>query len=219
MNTRPFQLVRTTDVTGVSGTGVVATGVEFPDGTVAIRWRGARASTVTWDSLDDALAVHGHGGATTVRWEPPVVFSDAVAATRLFALADELAGFPDSTFQRDAIVSWIRDRASVHADRLEPGTLVDVAGTAPAALAARPAPAASAEQPALYRAHDHGPEGTPGLDCVEHPIGECRLDNDARVRAAYLRGVGLLEEWGALAATPALASLVQRLRDALALEQ
>lgn len=32
-----FELVRDVDVTGISGTGVVAEGVEFSDGTVALR--------------------------------------------------------------------------------------------------------------------------------------------------------------------------------------
>src|SRR5690606_1601983 len=54
--TRTFQLQRDQDISGVSGTGNVADGAQFPDGTVALRWRGERASTVIWDSLDDALA-------------------------------------------------------------------------------------------------------------------------------------------------------------------
>lgn len=61
---RRFDLVRTTDVTGVSGTGKVAEGVVFEDGTVVLRWHGQYASTVVWASLEDALAVHGHAGNT-----------------------------------------------------------------------------------------------------------------------------------------------------------
>ncbi|MFI0739327.1 hypothetical protein ACH4PU_14745 [Streptomyces sp. NPDC021100] len=61
---RPFLLRRAIDHTGVSGVGIVAEGVLFTDGTAALRWRGAHASTVIWASLDDALAVHGHDGAT-----------------------------------------------------------------------------------------------------------------------------------------------------------
>lgn len=33
-----FELVRNNDVTGISGVGVVAEGVIFSDGTVALRW-------------------------------------------------------------------------------------------------------------------------------------------------------------------------------------
>ena len=64
----PFALVRHEDISGVSGTGVVAHGVQFVDGTVVIRWLGQHKSTVTWDSLESAMAVHGHGGATKVVW-------------------------------------------------------------------------------------------------------------------------------------------------------
>jgi hypothetical protein len=63
---RLFHLQRHRDVSGVSGIGRVADGVEWPDGTVAVRWNGGRPSTVTWDSLDDLLSVSGHGGATEV---------------------------------------------------------------------------------------------------------------------------------------------------------
>lgn len=65
---KTFVLRRTADVSGVSGTGDVAEGVVFSDGAVAIRWRGARPSTVVWNSIDDAMAIHGHGGATQLVW-------------------------------------------------------------------------------------------------------------------------------------------------------
>lgn len=67
-----FNLERHRDVTGVSGTGVVAHGVVFPDGTTVLRWLGDHQSTVVWPSLDDAMAVHGHDGATQA------VYLDAV---------------------------------------------------------------------------------------------------------------------------------------------
>lgn len=63
-----FQLVRHHDVSGVSGTGVVADGVKFVDGVCVIRWRGLRKSTVVWDRIEDAMAIHGHNGATYVKW-------------------------------------------------------------------------------------------------------------------------------------------------------
>lgn len=65
---RTFTLRRDTDVTGVSGTGDVAEGVQFSDGVVVIRWRGVHASTVTWASIDSALAIHGHDGKTQIIW-------------------------------------------------------------------------------------------------------------------------------------------------------
>lgn len=61
-----FHLQRDTDITGVSGTGRVADGVIWPDGTATLRWKGDRASTVHWDHIGDAKAVHGHGGATRI---------------------------------------------------------------------------------------------------------------------------------------------------------
>jgi len=66
---RRFHLQRDTDVTGASGTGRVADGVQFTDGTVAMRWRHRHASTVTWAHIDDAIAVHGHDGATRLIWD------------------------------------------------------------------------------------------------------------------------------------------------------
>lgn len=62
-------MVRDEDVSGVSGTGIVAEGVEFGDGTVAIRWCTSPArSTVLWDEIDDAIKVHGHDGKTRFVW-------------------------------------------------------------------------------------------------------------------------------------------------------
>ena len=65
---RRFQLLRHTDVSGVSGTGIVADGVLWPDGTASLRWKGERPSTVHWDRIADAEVVHGHGGATEIVW-------------------------------------------------------------------------------------------------------------------------------------------------------
>jgi len=61
---RAFALHRVEDVTGFSGTGIVADGIEFPDGTTVIRWRGDHQSTVIWEDIRTAQAVHGHDGKT-----------------------------------------------------------------------------------------------------------------------------------------------------------
>ena len=63
-----FQLVRTQDVSGVSGTGRVVEGVQFGDGTCVMRWLGDISSKGFYDSVEDVLTIHGHGGATTVKW-------------------------------------------------------------------------------------------------------------------------------------------------------
>lgn len=63
---RAFDLIRHVDESKVSGTGRVAEGFEFEDGTVALRWRGARSSTNVYASVEDVTAIHGHGGSTRV---------------------------------------------------------------------------------------------------------------------------------------------------------
>lgn len=65
---RRFQLERDHDVSGVTGTGTVADGVEWPDGSASLRWRGAHASIVYWPSIADAETIHGHNGATRFVW-------------------------------------------------------------------------------------------------------------------------------------------------------
>ena len=69
---RRFVLERHTDATGISGIGLVAAGVQFPNGRCVLQW------AETPDGADDgfcshrsAAAVertHGHNGQTTLRW-------------------------------------------------------------------------------------------------------------------------------------------------------
>jgi hypothetical protein len=63
-----FQLHRVIDATGVSGTGVVAEGVEFSDGTCALRWLTQVASTGYYRTIGDVTYIHGHEGQTKVIW-------------------------------------------------------------------------------------------------------------------------------------------------------
>lgn len=64
---RPFVLRRYLDVSGVSGTGDVAEGVQWSDGTVSLRWPGDDPSITFWQNgVSSVEAVHGHGGATEV---------------------------------------------------------------------------------------------------------------------------------------------------------
>jgi prepilin-type processing-associated H-X9-DG protein len=65
---RRFALVRQVDYTGVSGVGVVAFGIAFADGHVALRWCSTHPATSTWSSLDDMLAVHGPGQGASIQW-------------------------------------------------------------------------------------------------------------------------------------------------------
>jgi hypothetical protein len=65
-----FTLERDVDVSGISGTGTVAEGAMFTDGTVVIRWlAGTHHSTVIWDDIASVEAIHGHGGATRIVWK------------------------------------------------------------------------------------------------------------------------------------------------------
>lgn len=63
-----FQMIRHRDVTGVSGTGLIGEGTQFRDGTTVFRWYGEHPSTSVWPSVDELVAVHGHQGATELRW-------------------------------------------------------------------------------------------------------------------------------------------------------
>lgn len=74
---RRFVLDRQEDATGVSGTGVVAEGVEFSDGVAAIRWTvppgrqgsGYPTSVVFHDrGMESVEAIHGHSGLTRIVW-------------------------------------------------------------------------------------------------------------------------------------------------------
>lgn len=66
---RTFKTVRTHDVSGVSGTGVVTEGVQFTDGTVVLKWLTSTSSTAFYNSIEDVIAIHGHDGSTTIQWD------------------------------------------------------------------------------------------------------------------------------------------------------
>ena len=74
---RRFVLDRDVDETGVSGTGVVAEGIEFSDGVVSLRWlvppgvpgHGFPTSVVFHDNgIDSVVAIPGHNGKTRIRY-------------------------------------------------------------------------------------------------------------------------------------------------------
>jgi hypothetical protein len=67
---RRFELHRDIDETGVSGVGIVAEGVCFSDGVVALRWRGDWPTSVVFHDrgMEAVEAVHGHGGKTRIVW-------------------------------------------------------------------------------------------------------------------------------------------------------
>ncbi len=65
---RLFQLDRKADASGVSGTGVVADGVEFDDGQCVLSWRGRFHTVEILPNMKAVLDIHGHEGQTQVVW-------------------------------------------------------------------------------------------------------------------------------------------------------
>lgn len=61
-----FELRRIEDETGVSGTGTVAQGVIFDNGKVSMAWLTTYPSVSVYDSIEDVILIHGHGGKTRV---------------------------------------------------------------------------------------------------------------------------------------------------------
>ena len=52
-----FRLIRSQDVTGISGTGEIALGVEWPDGTCTLYWI-AHGTTGNYKSIDQLRDIH-----------------------------------------------------------------------------------------------------------------------------------------------------------------
>lgn len=65
---RLFHLVRRTDVSGVSGVGVVAVGTEYPNGKCTLSWFGDLSCIGVYDSTEQLIGIHGHGGVTTLEY-------------------------------------------------------------------------------------------------------------------------------------------------------
>jgi hypothetical protein len=61
-----FYLLRTEDVSGISGEGIVAFGVRFLDGSCVLQWNGGINSIELFDNLEDLESIHGHGEKTLV---------------------------------------------------------------------------------------------------------------------------------------------------------
>ena len=76
---RSFKLIRLQDLTGTSGTGVVAQGETSPDGRTIMRWivqanlaDGSKReikTTTHYETWQDVVLLHGHGGRTILRWD------------------------------------------------------------------------------------------------------------------------------------------------------
>ena len=68
---RLFRLNRLEDESNVSGTGIVAQGVVFDDGTCVLRWLTQHSSTAIYGSVEEMISIHGHGGKTVLEWLTP----------------------------------------------------------------------------------------------------------------------------------------------------
>lgn len=63
---KTFYLKRSEDESGVSGTGVVATGVLFPSGKAVLEWLTFHSSIGVYQNIEDVTKIHGHNGKTVV---------------------------------------------------------------------------------------------------------------------------------------------------------
>lgn len=71
---RRFVLYREQDVSGVSSQyiskepAVVAEGVQFTNGRIALTWLSPLITVAAYDSMEVVEKLHGHNGATKVYW-------------------------------------------------------------------------------------------------------------------------------------------------------
>ncbi|MHA1167239.1 MAG: hypothetical protein ACTSRU_05415 [Candidatus Hodarchaeales archaeon] len=87
---RTFVLNREEDVSGVSGTGIVASGVEFLDGRCVIQWRGEICSIVIWENVEEMMKIVGHNGRTQLEWidRPSVPVPEDVTNLKSYEMKD-----------------------------------------------------------------------------------------------------------------------------------
>ena len=75
-----FWLQRNVDVTGISGTGIVAEGVVFTDGTAVMHWLSKESTLTTFSGgLEQIERLHGHGGASVLVLDKPNVSAGRLA--------------------------------------------------------------------------------------------------------------------------------------------
>lgn len=62
---------RQIDSTGMSGTGRVAEGCQFPNGWCALTWNSPFVTVGAYPNIEVVVHLHGHGGNTKVVWDDP----------------------------------------------------------------------------------------------------------------------------------------------------
>ncbi len=88
---RRFHLERDVDVSGVSGTGAVAYGVQAPNGTCVLWWDSEHESIGIYPSMDTLLAIHGHSGSThPVFLDDPAELAESAAPPEQVPAAERL---------------------------------------------------------------------------------------------------------------------------------
>ena len=63
-----FYLRRKEDISGVSGVGIVAEGIQFSDGTCVLKWTTETSSMGIYHSHVELIHIHGHMGATILEF-------------------------------------------------------------------------------------------------------------------------------------------------------
>lgn len=95
---RRFVLVRDKDISGISGTGKVASGCVFPDGSAVLHWNTKVFSTTVFQDIKELEKLHGHDGATRIEFvEDPKGFQPKTAQEGLIY---------SNTSQGDRVFTW-----------------------------------------------------------------------------------------------------------------
>lgn len=61
---KQFYLNRKEDVSGVSGTGIIAQGVIFPSGKVVMEWATSYGSIAIYENINEIQVLHANKGKT-----------------------------------------------------------------------------------------------------------------------------------------------------------
>lgn len=87
---RLFNLVRTDDVSGVSGVGIIAQGVVFDNGKAVLNWLTEFESQAIYPSIDELIKIHGHEGRTKVVYLDVLTYQIALDTTSVDAAIEDV---------------------------------------------------------------------------------------------------------------------------------
>ena len=79
---KTFYLKRHEDPSGVSGTGIIAVGVVYPNGQAHMQWVSYRTSFEMHDSINNLIEIHGHEGSTELIYGDPPSADDKPKKSR-----------------------------------------------------------------------------------------------------------------------------------------